>query len=214
MMDEESKENRNETSRKEETNEERKNAPKDEYAYRSLGDEAKESMQASLFTYFFADLRDLAKQGKLIGEPEALDKIMNLPIRVEDLLGLVDVYMRNAGELKEYEQNIVTAIMHARDRNIRASQAPNHQPLAEFVVYDDDDQDTQCVYLIAVSRVQKRVVVAFRGSVTHEDFIKDAQMVMRDVPVHAFQDVWSQSEMVGIHHGFQGTNEYVCLLSR
>jgi hypothetical protein len=204
MMDE-SKENRNETSRKGETNEERKNAPKDDYPYRSLGDEAKDSMYDSLFAYFFADLRDLAKQGKLVGEPEALDKIMNLPIKPEDILGLVDVYMRNAGELKEYEQNIVTALMHARDRNIRASLAPNNQPLAEIAVYADDDQDTQCVYLIAVSRVLNRVVVSFRGSVTHNDFIKDSQMVMRDVPVHAFQDLSSQSEMVGIHHGFQGT---------
>jgi hypothetical protein len=207
MMDEESKENGKETSRKEETNEERKNARKDYYVYRSLGDEAKDCMQVSLFTYFFADLRDLAKQGKLAGEPAALDKIMNLPIRAEDILGLVDVYSRNAGELKEYEQNIVTALMHVRDRNIRASRRrlPSDESIAEVVVYADDDQDTKCVYLIAVSRIHKRVIVAFRGSVTHNDFIKDSQMVMRDVPVHAFQDLLSQSEMVGIHHGFQGT---------
>lgn len=203
-MDEEPKENRKEISPKEETNKERKDTLKDVYSYHSLGDEAKEGMQAALFTYFFADLRDLAKQGKLVGEPEALDKIMNLPLRAEDLLSLVDVYMRNAVELKKYEQNIVSGLMHIRDRNIRASLMPGHQPLAEMVIYDDDDQETKCVYLIAVSTVEKRVVVCFRGSVTQKDFVKDAQMVMRDVPVHAFQDLMSKSEMVGIHHGFQG----------
>lgn len=205
-MDEESKEKRKETLPKQEKNKEGKNIVKDDYAFRSLGDEAKECMQVALFTYFFADLRDLAKQGKLVGEPEALDKIMNLPLRAEDILGLVDVYMRNAAELKDYEQNIVTALMHFRDRNIRESRrrlSPD-QSLAEVVVYDDDDQDTKCVYLIAVSRVQKRVAVCFRGSVTQNDFVKDAQMIMRDVPVHAFQDLTSNSEMVGIHHGFQG----------
>jgi hypothetical protein len=200
MMDEESKENRNEA------NEGQKNAAKDVDVYSSLGEDAKIGMLVSLFAYFFADLRDLAKRGKLNGEPEALEKIMNLPIKAEDLLSLVDVYIKNAGELKEYEQNIVSGIMHVRNNNIQAVVAPDHQTIADIVVFDDDDQDTQCVYLIAVSTAQKRVVVAFRGSVTQKDFIKDAQIVMRDVPVHTFQDLMSKSELVGIHHGFQGRN--------
>jgi hypothetical protein len=205
-MDEESKEKRKETLPKEETNNERKNTLKDDCAYHSLGDEAKGCIEVSLFTYFFADLRDLAKQGKLVGEPEALDKIMNLPLRADELLGLVDVYLRNAGELKDYEQNIVRALIGLRDRNIRESRRrlPPDQSVAELVVFDDDDQDRQCVYLLAVSTVLKKVTVCFRGSVTQKDFVKDAQMIMRDVPVLTFQDLTSKSEMVGIHHGFQG----------
>lgn len=209
MMDEEAEVERKEDSPEEEPEEERNDdATKDDYTYRSLGDEVKDSLQIALLTYFFADLRNLAKQGKLEGQPEVLETIMNLPIRAEDILGLVDVYMKNAGELAKYEQNIVTALMHVRDRNIRESkrQLPSDQTFAQIVVYDDNYQDSQCVYLIGVSRVQKRVVVAFRGSVTTNDFIKDAQAVMRDVPVHAFRDLCGKkSEIVGIHHGFQGT---------
>jgi hypothetical protein len=208
-MDEKAEEERKRDYPEEEPNGKWKDdTSKDHYTYRSLGDEVKDSLLFSLLTYFFADLRNLARQGKLEGEPEVLEKIMNFPISAEDILGLVDVYIRNAGKVAEDEQMIVTALMHARENNIRESiiQLPSDQSVAEILVYDDDYQDSQCVYLIAISRVQKRVVVAFRGSATTNDFIRDCQAAMRDVPARVFRDLWGKkSEIVGIHHGFQGT---------
>jgi hypothetical protein len=220
MMAEEAEEERKQDSPEEDPKGERNDdTPKDDYTYRSLGDEVKDSLFGSLLTYFFAELRNLAKQGKLEGEPEVLETIMNLPIRAEDLLGLVDVYTRNAGKLEENEQMIVSALMHVIENNIRKQresiiQLPSDQSVAEILVYDDDYQDSQCVYLIAISRVQKRVVVAFRGSVTTNDFIRDCQAIMRDIPAHAFRDLWGEkSEIVGIHHGFQGTFLIDCIYS-
>ena len=208
-MDEEEEEERKQDYPEEEQQENWKDdSPKNDYTYRSLGDEVKDSLTVSLLTYFLAELRNVAKQGKLDAEPEILEKIMNLPIGAEDMLGLIDVYVKNAGKLSENEQIIVTALMRIRENNLRQmkGQLPPGQSVAQILVYDDDYQDSQCVYLIAISRVQKRVVVAFRGSVTTTDFIKDAQAIMRNVPVHAFRDLWGKkSEIVGIHHGFQGT---------
>ena len=207
-MDEEEEEERNQDYQGEKQWESEDDSPKDSYKYPTLGDEVKLSLYASLFAYFFAELRNLARQGKLEGEPEVLEKIMNFPIGAEDILGLIDVYVNNAGKLGENEQMIVTALMHVRQNKDPEleRQLPSDQSVAEILVYDDDYQDSQCVYFISISRRLKRVTVAFRGSVTTNDFIKDCQAAMRDVPVRVFRDLWGEkSEMVGIHHGFQGT---------
>lgn len=71
------------------------------------------------------------------------------------------------------------------------------QGRTEVVVFDDEYSQEQLVYGIGVNPSMKRITVAFRGSVTIQDFITDANTFLRYIsnPVQTDQTI-------GIHHGF------------
>jgi len=72
-----------------------------------------------------------------------------------------------------------------------------------LTAFGDESPDTDMVYAVGVDSVRKRVTVAFRGSVTPSDFMKDVMITMnlQPNPVRSLDSECSD-EKIGIHHGF------------
>jgi hypothetical protein len=179
--------------------------PKDEYLWPSLGDEVLVMLYDTLISYFFADLREMAKQGTLESEPEALEIIMNLPIKSSDALALIDIYHKNIHSVQKAYRNVVDLTLQHIFEQQKSFPQGTSETFAEIIAFDDDNQDLECVYFISINRPSKRCTVSFRGSVTAMDWLKDFQMTMLDMPTMDFQDISKTSELVGIHKGFYGT---------
>lgn len=90
-----------------------------------------------------------------------------------------------------------------------------------LIAYGDDNCDTDIVYAVGIDPVRKRVTVAFRGSTTLTDFIKDSKIVLNFQPnpiVHLMANTLDDNnfdkgdatrhtnlrnyERIGIHAGF------------
>jgi hypothetical protein len=160
--------------------------PKDEYLWPSLGDEVLAMLYDTLITYFFTDLREMAT---LEGEPEALEIIMNLPIKSSDALALIDSYHKNIHSVEKAYRNVVDLTLQRILEQQKIFPQGTSEAFAEIIAFDDDKQDLECVYFISIKRPSKRVGVSFRGSVTEMDWFKDFQMTMLDMPTMDFQDI-------------------------
>ena len=74
----------------------------------------------------------------------------------------------------------------------------------------DDNSENDCVYLIFKNPILKRITVCFRGSITYQDWIKDAKVVVGDIP-NPLSDRPDQPPTIGVHLGFK---EYLYGTSR
>jgi hypothetical protein len=74
----------------------------------------------------------------------------------------------------------------------------------------DDNSENDCVYLIFKNPTNKRITVCFRGSITYQDWIKDAKVVVGDIP-NPLSDRPDQPPTIGVHLGFK---EYLYGTSR
>jgi hypothetical protein len=74
----------------------------------------------------------------------------------------------------------------------------------------DDNSENDCVYLILKNPINKRITVCFRGSITYQDWIKDAKVVVGDIP-NPLSDRPDQPPTIGVHLGFK---EYLYGTSR
>ncbi|KAG7364510.1 lipase class 3 [Nitzschia inconspicua] len=72
-----------------------------------------------------------------------------------------------------------------------------------LTAYGDENPETDMVYAVGIDPIRKRVTVAFRGSVTPTDFIKDASIIMNHQP-NPIKQLYPHHEYdtVGIHQGF------------
>ena len=72
----------------------------------------------------------------------------------------------------------------------------------EITALDMEKSEEECVYLVSVNHVLKKVTVAFRGSVTAQDFIQDAKALVGEIP-NPIEESQEQSSELCIHLGFR-----------
>ena len=176
------------------------------YTWPSLFKEADDMLQASLLIYAFADLRRLARSGKLVeGTDEA---VFNLPIPAMVCMKVIEQNEEALAQLNDEEdikicREALRAI-HERcevsDEGVEVSE--DMLNMSTLVAFGDENSDKELVYAVAVDKWYKRVTVAFRGSVTQKDFITDAciSMISKENPVHGFAN--DQDEEIKLHSGF------------
>lgn len=72
-----------------------------------------------------------------------------------------------------------------------------------LTAYGDENPESDMVYAVGIDPIRKRITVAFRGSVTPTDFIKDASIIMKHQP-NPVRKIYADHEYdtVGIHQGF------------
>jgi hypothetical protein len=72
-----------------------------------------------------------------------------------------------------------------------------------LTLYGDENSESDMVYAVGIDPIRKRVTVAFRGSVTPSDFMKDAMIAMKHQR-NPVQKVTScdVDDKIGIHQGF------------
>jgi hypothetical protein len=129
---------------------------------------------AAVLMYAFADLRLLARKGKL---QENSDSLLQLPVRPHDVVSVVE---QNLPALKTLiGKNVDVYLsslssMHASWQRQSVSET-GEADYSELVVFEDTKADSELVYGIGVNNVRRRITVAFRGSVTILDFKTDAK---------------------------------------
>ena len=75
--------------------------------------------------------------------------------------------------------------------------------------FGDDNADNECVYGILTNSEKKQVQLAFRGSITMQDWRTDAKAVSADLPNPLYDpdtaedDADAQPETLGVHLGFR-----------
>lgn len=80
---------------------------------------------------------------------------------------------------------------------------------AEFWEYDDQFQNSELVYGVVVNRVEKRIVIGFRGSATIKDFVVDLTSTSRIPEELNFaheMGIVAPGDQIKIHRGF---NDYL-----
>lgn len=86
-----------------------------------------------------------------------------------------------------------------------SSSTTTTSPVPVLTAYGDENPETDMVYAVGVDPTRKRITVAFRGSVTSTDFLKDASINMKHQPnpiKTTNLDPNHEYDTIGIHQGF------------
>lgn len=177
----------------------------------SVYEEADEMLQASILMYTIAAVRELAKDGeKFVGDPSL---ILDTPISIGSALRVVG---ENAEELKKYGENCDQVLDVLRSMETRTASSLSDgwmgammgsmmgagQADASLEYFCDDNANSELVYAIGIDRTRRRVTVAFRGSVTQNDWLTDLNMFGKSVPNPLYDEGGKQSKDLLIHNGF------------
>lgn len=127
--------------------------------------------------FLMADVRAMAKNGELKGNPDYIRKLIDFPINAYEFLSLYkenhEVIEKKIDSEERYEmyENIFAVPEDADAETARASLAA-----IEMIHFDDSKSKEECVFGIGINRNLKRVDVLFRGSVTPKDFHQDLKV--------------------------------------
>lgn len=189
---------------------EKKYAFNPDYKWPNLFEEADAMLQASLLIYVYADLRRLAREGKL--SDGANEKVFDLPMPALTCMSIIE---QNEEALARWndEKDIkicreALRAIHERteitEQGLELAQGVEHiMSMSTLEHFSDTNSEKELVFAIGVDRWYRRITVAFRGSVTANDFLTDAciSMVDRPNPVYEF-DEDNQDENIKLHSGF------------
>ena len=181
-----------------------------DYKWPNLFEEADAMLQASLLIYVYADLRRLAREGKL--SEGANEKVFDLPMPALTCMSIIE---QNEEALARWndEKDIkicreALRAIHERteitEQGLELAQGVEHiMSMSTLEHFSDTKSEKELVFAIGVDRWYRRITVAFRGSVTTNDFLTDAciSMVDRPNPVYEF-DADNQDMNIKLHSGF------------
>lgn len=128
--------------------------------------------------FLMADVRTMAKNGELKGNPEYIQKLIEFPINGYEFITL---YQENRDAIEKRIDSKDRYEMYAslfavpQDADPDAIQA--HLQSMEMIHFEDAHLEEECVFGIGINNLYKRVTVAFRGSVTPTDFEQDAKVI-------------------------------------
>ena len=187
--------------------------------------------QVSMLIYSITDLRSLAKNPKKKNRLKTPEKILNLPLSLSTCLEMLeenyDVVKEEFGDDEHANTMSSLQAIHARYHNHEASDNNNsnmstsfvgqwfnpfaradgsvevEKPVPVLTLYGDENPESDMVYAVGIDPIRKRITVAFRGSVTPTDFMKDAMIAMKHQP-NPVKKVTSHDldDTIGIHQGF------------
>ena len=182
-----------------------------DFKWPNLFEEADAMLQASLLIYVYADLRRLGRENKLAEGNEA--KVFDLPMPALTCMSIIE---QNEEALASWndEKDIkicreALRAIHERtqisEEGLELAGAAHIMSMSTLEHFSDENSDKELVFAIGVDRWYNRITVAFRGSVTANDFLTDAciSMVDRKNPVYDF-DAENQDETIKLHSGFCG----------
>jgi hypothetical protein len=151
--------------------------------------------------YAFADLRVLARKGKL--QENTADSLLQLPVRSQDVFSVIQQNSQALKTLIGKDSDLYLSSLSSiqaswqRQSVVEETGEAIYQQSSELVVFEDSKAASELVYGIGVNNARRRITVAFRGSVTLRDFVTDAKAILTNVanPVQ-------KGQVMGIHHGF------------
>lgn len=174
----------------------------------SVYEEALEMITAALLIYTFADLRKMAREGKIPS-----DGLTEHPITINQVMDAIRTHQNALEEQAKFDHNDLQTRLKAL-KEIQKRQGSSSSMMgrilrgstkkkAAVLTHYHDEKCTQgMVYGIAVNHIRKRVTVVFRGSVTAQDFVTDAQLAFRESVNPVTKAAIDASPTIKLHHGF------------
>ncbi|CAB9497425.1 Phospholipase A1-II 7 [Seminavis robusta] len=172
----------------------------------SVYEDCLEMISAALLIYTFADLRKLAREGKieskeLMQQPISLKQVMEIIRLHKDALdeqARVD-HEELEGQLKalkdiQKQQHMSTSVMGRMLRGKKKEAVLTH--------FHDEKSTQGMVYGIAINHIRKRITVLFRGSVTKQDFITDVKLAQKKVENPVLPLAPGTNGTINLHTGF------------
>jgi len=170
----------------------------------SLLDESLEMLTGSLMIYIFADLREMARNGKidcpdLLEEPITVKQVItaiaeNKQAIIDQSIDHEDCEQKLGNLKKKFGIKLQQKLEQQSSDEVRieevlqggsaamASAAALSQTQESVLAHFRDEKSTQgVVYGIAVNHVKKRITIIFRGSVTQQDFLTDARSSQKKI---------------------------------
>jgi hypothetical protein len=170
----------------------------------NLYEEAHDMLLNAFLMFCVPDIRAMAKQGLLEGHEERIQRIIDLPATLDDV---VTVYEDNIELLtKECLKDEERAEMYKDALSLKKfnldEETRKELSRKIFIIHFDDlNEENECVYCIALNHASKRVGIYFRGSVTKKDFRQDSKAMLGRISNPVKADHMTQE--LGIHLGFR-----------
>jgi len=151
---------------------------------RNLYNEVRGPMGIAFFMFLLADIREMALAGELTeSSPETIRKLTDLPIDGYEFLTL---YKENKEaiqkKIESKERYEMYASIFAVPEGVDDDTARMYLRSKEMIHCDDLNSEEECVFGVIINHINKRVTVAFRGSVTPKDFVQDAKALFTPIP--------------------------------
>jgi hypothetical protein len=145
----------------------------------NLYDEVRKAMGGAFLMFVLADIRDMAKKGELKSDdhPEYIRRLINLPINALEFITLYrenkDIIQKRIDSMERYE---MYAAFFELPEDADALTVEQHLRSIEFLHFSDSNAEEECVFGLGINHLERKVTVAFRGSVTAKDFTQDAKV--------------------------------------
>ena len=174
----------------------------------NLYQECRVGLLGSFLMFCLPDLRRLAAENRLEGDPEQIERIVRCPFTFADMFHvitgnrqlLIDENIADEGRAQMYIEGLeALPIKKALGDEIYEK----FMNTSRVVVFSDRRQHEEIVYMVTVNPIFKRIGVVFRGSVTPKDFIQDAKGFLASIPNPVTLDYPGRVDDLGIHLGFR-----------
>jgi Lipase (class 3) len=157
----------------------------------TLFNEAMESTMASVSVFAVVALREIARKG-LLSDVDAKE-VLQLPMDGLRFRQLKDKHFEHWQKIKSGD------IFSQIDAYKEKSGLSGLNVVLEYI--GDENASKECVHYIGYEHTRKCIICVFRGSITMQDWIQDAQLILDRVP-NPIKDIDGQPEAIGVHRGF------------
>lgn len=181
----------------------------------SLYDECASMLASSTLMYAVADLRAKFRKGDM--DPSIAEPFMDLPVRVEDVIPVMqenkDLFAKLLKEESEdsydsesgkYPYLELLLDRHSEASEYRPPRGGDEEPQSDYIVLEmHDEKKEEPVYSVSLNHVLQFIEITFRGSVTPMDFLVDAAPLIKWFPNPVpSTNSHPQDETIGIQAGF------------
>lgn len=178
----------------------------DGFAWPNLYEEIDEMLEACILIYPMADLRSMAREGK-IKDPRGT--ATKLPLTSSEVLGVINANMdaligTDLDQQESKNSHRIDALHAIQERQMKGGRKAKdrvHLSTTRLVAFDDEFALEELVYAVGVNHQRKRVTVCFRGSVTKTDWATDVEIFMKSVP-NRMRKHPGQHQTIKVHNGF------------
>jgi len=153
----------------------------------SVYEDATEMLTGSLIIYIFADVREMAREGKLKNtQLSDLEPPMTSDKMIAAIQNNKDALAERAIDHEEVANRLLAlkqAFHQSRTSSLGGLFAAMvlGAPKVRLTHFVDDNADKELVHAVVVNEARKRITLIFRGSVTQQDFIQDAKCAQKKV---------------------------------
>lgn len=152
----------------------------------------------SIFVFALADLRRLARNKQLQDSTQE-EEILRLPMAVTRMH---ELWVQNQEALRR--ARLKSSDFATLLEPYFFGEMPRYDREATSVrIVGDENASNECVYVIGTNSARKRIILAFRGSITIKDWIQDAKTIMGSIPNPVKSLDSNQPDAVGVHLGFR-----------